>query len=664
MGITIKTKNYILKEENESYKNSEQNEIIKIKDYENKKVLNQLILNEKEKKNILKESNSASILPLINTINKKPILNHIITNIKQENLIIPNIPYNKIPNINQSQELLKIRELEKDKIENNNEEQYNQLLDIKRIEKRVKTEENERIIKRELSLDKKRIEEEKIFNEELRTGKGKEELEKQKIKKFRKKHELSFNFKEKKLQKQLKQFESPEKRRKLEIKKSLEMQKQMIEDKKKIKRQEEDKKMKEEEEKISKIIEELKLIAEKEKELELKELKIENNVSKHRFRLDLLNELVNHYLEIYKSNNIKKILEIINKIGKLFKKEINYDKEYCKDNILYISDAVKSDNIVYKFLGVLGEEFYKYNIYSFIEGESEDINLMDGVFKVLLSQYSILPKYEIKINSMPLKIKILKNPKEWLTFIYNFKRKISEEYSIPKNKIYIISQRIDKYEFTIVILDRPKINLKIYRKRFDINISQKALLEYVKLSPNIFEVEFNRNVDSWEKKNFKRGGEKYIPPYGWKGFALKVLNKFDNGDNTWLGKKGKKGEWAIAYHGIGKGDEFKKLLNIILNNLKNGPGQLYKDFSNIRDNNNSLVGEGVYLAPDINEAKKYSDKIQLGERKCKYQLVIMCRVKPDKIREPGRYPINWIVDDNYDCLRPYRILIKESWISN
>ena len=42
----------------------------------------------------------------------------------------------------------------------------------------------------------------------------------------------------------------------------------------------------------------------------------------------------------------------------------------------------------------------------------------------------------------------------------------------------------------------------------------------------------------------------------------------------------------------------------------------------------------------------------------------MCRVKPDKIREPGRYPINWIVDDNYDCLRPYRILIKESWISN
>ena len=40
----------------------------------------------------------------------------------------------------------------------------------------------------------------------------------------------------------------------------------------------------------------------------------------------------------------------------------------------------------------------------------------------------------------------------------------------------------------------------------------------------------------------------------------------------------------------------------------------------------------------------------------------MCRVKPDKIREPGRYPFNWIVDDNYNCLRPYRILIKESQI--
>ena len=66
------------------------------------------------------------------------------------------------------------------------------------------------------------------------------------------------------------------------------------------------------------------------------------------------------------------------------------------------------------------------------------------------------------------------------------------------------------------------------------------------------------------------------------------------------------------------------------------------------------------MAPDIIEAERYSQEIKLGQRKCKFKFVIMCKVKPDKIRDPGRYPINWIVDDNYDCLRPYRILYKKS----
>ena len=661
MGITIKTKNYILKEENEPDKNNEHNEILTIRDNENKNAFWQNELNEKEKNiNKLIESNNLSILPIINTINKNHISNQI--NLKEENLKIPIISDNELPNICQSQELLKIRDLEKDKIEKHQEEeQLYKLFDKKRQEeKRIITEENERIIKRRQLFEGNRVEEQNIFNEELKKRKEKLELDRQKNKVLRRQYELTAKFKEEKLKGELKHIELSVKKRKLEIKQSIQMQKQMIEEKKKIKQQEEEQKMKDEQGYINKIIEEIKIIAEKEKELELKELKLESKVMKHRFRLDLLNELVNQYLEIYKSINIKKILEIIHKIGKIFKNEINYDKEYCKDNILYMSDAVKSYNMVYKFLGVFGEEFYKYNIYSIIEKESEDINLMDGVFKVLLSKYSTLPKYEIELNSMSLKSKILKNPKEWLTFIYNFKRKISEEYNIPNDKLYIISQRIDKYEFSVVILDRPVINLKRYEKRFDINVRRDALLEYVKLSPTFFEIKFNRNVNSWEKSNFKRGGEKYIPPYGWKGFALRVLNKFDNGDNSWLGTEGKKGEWAIAYHGIGKGNEFKKLLNIVLNNFKNGPRQFYKRYINVRDKNQSLVGKGIYLAPDIDEAEKYSDKIQLGERKCKYQFVIMCRVKPDKIRDPGIYPLNWVVDDNYDCLRPYRILIKES----
>ena len=118
---------------------------------------------------------------------------------------------------------------------------------------------------------------------------------------------------------------------------------------------------------------------------------------------------------------------------------------------------------------------------------------------------------------------------------------------------------------------------------------------------------------------------------------------------------------ALAYHGIGKGNEFRKLMSIVINNLRKGPCQLYEKVMNYKNKNKGfIVGEGVYLAPDVKEAEKYADKTKLGERKSDFQFMVMCRVKPDEIRDPGRYPINWVVDDNYDCLRPYRILVKET----
>ena len=432
----------------------------------------------------------------------------------------------------------------------------------------------------------------------------------------------------------------------------------------KLKEEEEERKRLEEQ-KIQNYIEYLKKIAKEEEKIKLNEDSMKNNDSKHKYRLQLLNRLTKQYLKIYKNKdrlNKSKILDIINKIGKIFKREIDYDKEFKKDSFIYVSDAVQSNDFLIKFLGTLGEEFRKYNIYSIIEKNSEDEVLMDGIFKVLLCVYSVLPKYEIKLESESLKKKFLNNPKEWLNFIDNFKQKITAEFNITNVKFFIFSNRIDSFEFTFVILGRTSLNLERYEKFFKVKIRKDSLLEYVKLSPGFFETKYNRDVNDWEKENFKRGGETYTAPNGWKGFALKVLNKFDNGNNAWLGNEGKEDEWAIAYHGIGKGNEFKKLLNIVLNNLRNGPGQLYEQLLNIRykRSKRTYVGRGVYLAPDINEAERYAQKVKLGNRENDFQFIIMCRVKPSEIREPGRYPFNWILDASYDCLRPYRILIKET----
>ena len=54
---------------------------------------------------------------------------------------------------------------------------------------------------------------------------------------------------------------------------------------------------------------------------------------------------------------------------------------------------------------------------------------------------------------------------------------------------------------------------------------------HIEHCPNHIEISFDRDGNDWSKNCLIRGGEEYNPPYGWTGFALKVLNKFDNGDN-------------------------------------------------------------------------------------------------------------------------------------
>ena len=125
-------------------------------------------------------------------------------------------------------------------------------------------------------------------------------------------------------------------------------------------------------------------------------------------------------------------------------------------------------------------------------------------------------------------------------------------------------------------------------------------------------------------------------------------------------------EWAVAYHGIGGirgyGDVFKNAVSIIKENLKPGSRQYYADEDNIREETKKLgkikCQNGVYLTPVIKEAELYADEGEFKGKK--FQMIMMCRVNPKKIREPYREgDAYWILDGNYNEIRPYRILIKE-----
>ena len=67
------------------------------------------------------------------------------------------------------------------------------------------------------------------------------------------------------------------------------------------------------------------------------------------------------------------------------------------------------------------------------------------------------------------------------------------------------------------------------------------------------------NKTNWGNEG-KRGGFEYKPPHGWIGIGLKVLGKYDNGNDDWLGNDGNKNEWAVAYR-IVSGEYIKNILS-------------------------------------------------------------------------------------------------------
>ena len=155
--------------------------------------------------------------------------------------------------------------------------------------------------------------------------------------------------------------------------------------------------------------------------------------------------------------------------------------------------------------------------------------------------------------------------------------------------------------------------------------------------------------------NNKRGSETYNPPYGWIGIGLNVINKYDNGDNSWLKKNNN--SWAIAYYGFGNNisseEKGKMLYNIIVK------GEFKKDLPkkchelDIR-HNGKKVGVGIYLSPKINIAEQNSGTLIFNNKK--YKIVLMAKVLTKAIREPIDHSF-WVL--NKDDIRIYRILVKE-----
>ena len=158
----------------------------------------------------------------------------------------------------------------------------------------------------------------------------------------------------------------------------------------------------------------------------------------------------------------------------------------------------------------------------------------------------------------------------------------------------------------------------------------------------IYDYDFT-DIDDLGRK-FYRGGLEYKRPCGWKRYALKVTDKYDNTD--WLdsyGDSNNDSEWAVSYHGT----KITCAIPIVKEGLKPGTNNYY--------------GVGVYCTPDISCAETYSEIFTSQTTNKQYKIVFQNRVNPKKIvycESLGGPSDYWLVEDGKD-IRPYGICIKE-----
>ncbi|XP_071403415.1 uncharacterized protein [Centroberyx affinis] len=161
---------------------------------------------------------------------------------------------------------------------------------------------------------------------------------------------------------------------------------------------------------------------------------------------------------------------------------------------------------------------------------------------------------------------------------------------------------------------------------------------------------------SWWSASCMRGDEEYKRPVGWYRMALKVQDKYPDG-NTWLGPNGMRhhsarGEWPVSYHGT----SLEGAKGIIKSHYKAGPRAVH--------------GRGIYSTPSLDSADEYATRFTSETTGKTYRVIMQNRINPKErfICQKKEYWLIPVPDGSSRrqekeiverSIRPYGILIQE-----
>jgi len=396
--------------------------------------------------------------------------------------------------------------------------------------------------------------------------------------------------------------------------------------------------------------------------------------------------------EKIRTENVTKVLEDMCAFGSIMKEEILEEKKKEPEKFISIEEAIEEkdkDNGIF-CLGVLAQNLEQMGITTAIEKKApndiDSINASNTVLQFITNGMIEKPKYDLHFDlGDERNNELLNNKDEQEKFNNKLRKKLSIEYNIPEDQIIITNAQRGSYRvqaiFQIEQFNKT-ININEFKSKCSTDDEFKELqnlkevhkgliMEGCKLNSNFLDARGNREK-GWGE-NEKRGGFPYNPPKGWKGYGLKVMDVYDDGNNDWLAYDGNPKEWAIAYHGIGC-----KLGSTVENATKEifhkgfiaGRGQAYESYKNDnpiykcddkQNDHSQLIGKGVYCSPDPSVMEQYArlPSTKANANGKNYLMGFMMRVKPDKIRYSNSKDNYWVLNGTKDEMRPYRIMIKE-----
>ena len=385
-----------------------------------------------------------------------------------------------------------------------------------------------------------------------------------------------------------------------------------------------------------------------------------------------------------KENDLNELLSDMSFYGEITKKEILREKEINPNKYISIDEAIEKGRSVFSQEGYQNEYFVLSILAKVLMNEgcivaiekdkpntTEGNNELNTTVQFLVNGMYNFKKYIFHFDfGEEINNELIKNTKKQTHFNLKLKKKLLSLLKLQKNDIIMCNPRNGSYEITAIIkqntfyqLSEEQLFQELSKDPTFSNIKQveyNILLSGCKLNPYMLDSRGDNKDGGWGI-NETRGGKPYYPPQGWIGYGLRVLDRFDNGDNTWLDYRNiSDNEWAVAYHGVGSLLSGSQIINAVnnmaFNSFQSANGQGYKN-SNDVFHLGEKVGEGVYVTPQPNVMENHCGIINCGDKN--YKVGIMTRVKPKLIRCPSEKQDYLVINGTDNEVRPYRILIKE-----